>query len=182
MVLTYTNGCIFQSWTPKCSLWRCVVVDEWLCYIICTDQTSLRRGEIRNDFKRMTQIVFDKQTEATMLIRYYCSEEKIILWKRHPVSENVIITIDKMVSVFIQPCRSHLSWQKESWLPLLADRFFGKGGNCLFVIVRKVIVQNTCRQKCQENGWLSELKSLSFATTACMLFKRIIRHYAHLHF
>ena len=56
----------------------------------------------------MTQIVFDKQTEATMLIRYYCSEQKIILGKRHRVSENVIITFDKMVSVFIQPCRSDL--------------------------------------------------------------------------
>ena len=39
---------------------------------------SLRRGEIRNNFKRMTQIVVDKQTEASMLIGYYRSEKKKI--------------------------------------------------------------------------------------------------------
>ena len=174
MVLTYMNACIFHSWTPKCSLWRCVVVNEWLFLYHLHHQLSLRRGEIRNNFKRMTQIVFDKQTEATMLIRYYCSEEKIILWKRHyknTVSQKMLFDIWQIVSVFIQPCRSHLFWQKESWLPLLANRFFGKGGNCLFVIVRKVIAQNTCWQNCQEKmADCLYLKSLSFAMTACMLF------------
>ena len=42
----------------------------------------------------MTQIVFDKQTEATMLIRYYCSEEKLIPWKRpykNTVSQKMLL-------------------------------------------------------------------------------------------
>ena len=52
----------------------------------------------------MTQNVVNKQTEASMLIRYYCSEKKKKknnnslkkTLQKHRVSENVIITIDSL--------------------------------------------------------------------------------------
>ena len=42
----------------------------------------------------MTQIVVDEQTKASMLIRYYFSEKKKILWKRpykNTVSQKMLL-------------------------------------------------------------------------------------------